>query len=401
MDIILITVLYIFLFINIYWLHIIFIVEDNVKKIGRYPTVSIVIPAYNEEKDIKEAIGSLLNLDYPRDKYEIIVVDDGSTDNTKDIVKNFKHVKLISQQNSGKAHALNNAIKSAKGELFVCLDADSRVERDALKKIINHFSHKDVAAVIPSLKIEKPRKFIEKLQWYEYLMCSFLRNSMSKLNALIMTHGVFSVYRREVLLQIGGFDENNLTEDFEIAMRLRKHKYNVKMENTSVGHTNAPKNFRDLIKQRERWARGYIHNGIKYREMLFNKRYGTLGTFHLPLTLLSALLFMIVTFLVLFKFIHGTFDSLLDIFIIKTDLLKLIKLPDTRFFLNIDTMLLYPIFIGLILAIYFFYRANKAANEKLHYPYVFISYLFYYGFLHSFVWIKSLLKEATRAKRKW
>jgi len=401
MEIVLISLLYVSLFISLYWLQVIFVDEKKAKKIGTYPSVSIVIPAYNEETSIKDAIKSLLNLDYPKDRYEIIVVDDGSTDKTIDIVKEFKHVKLITQKNSGKASALNTALRNCNSELFVCLDADSRVEARALLETIGHLSDKKVAAAISAIKIDEPKSFIEKLQWHEYLMSSFLRRLMSRANMLNMTHGVFSVYRREILLKVGGFDENNLTEDYEIAMRLFKHGYTIKMDNGSVGYTKAPKNFKNLTKQRERWARGYIFNGIKYRKMFFNKEYGTLGLVHLPMTLVGILLLLITTFIVFFKFLRGAFNSVLDIAVVKTDLLKLIKLPDIRFLLNIDNLLYFPILIGLCISIYFCYKAHQSAGEKLKYPFVFFVYFLYYGFIHSFVWTKSILKEVGGAKRKW
>ncbi len=401
MEIFLISLLYISLFISLYWLQVIFINEKKGSKLRVLPSISIAIPAYNEEGNIVGAIKSLLGLDYPRDKVEIIVVDDGSSDRTSEIVNEFKNVKLIRQKNAGKAAALNTSIRNARGDLFACLDADSRVQRDALKKIINHFSDKDVASVICAIRVEKPKNLVERLQWYEYLFSAFVRRLLSKVGALNMTPGVFSVYRRDVLVKVGGFDEGGLTEDFEMAMRLHKNMYNIKIENSSVGYTKAPDNFGDLIKQRERWARGYIHNGFKYRDMFFNRRYGVLGTFHLPATFLGVVLLIATTSIVFFRFIKKFLNSILDLLELRTEIVKLFNAPDFRFLLNVNNMLYFPIIVGLIIVLYSFYRAHKLAGERLRYPLTFVVYIMYYGLFHSLVWCKAIAKEVIRTKRRW
>ena len=375
--------------------------EDKPEKIKGYPSITIGIPAHNEKNTINGAIESLLNLNYPKNKVEIIVVDDGSTDGTSDAVKKFKNVILIRQENAGKANALNTAIKNSKGKLFACLDSDSRVERDALVNLIHHFSDPKTASVICAVRVDKPRNIIEKLQWYEYLFSAFVRRLLSKMNSLNMTPGVFSVYRRNVLVNLGGFDEGGLTEDFEMAMRLHKNGYNIKIENKSVGYTAAPRDLRSLIRQRERWARGYIYNGIKYKDMFFNTRYGTLGTFHLPTTFLGVLILIATTSIFMLKFFKKFFNYVLDLFELRTDILRLIEMPDLRFLMNFNNMLYFPIFIGLGIVLYSFYKAHKLANERLKYPFVFVLYIMYYGLFHSFVWCKAIFKEVTRTKRKW
>ena len=184
-------------------------------------------------------------------------------------------------------------------------------------------------------------------------------------------------------------------------MRLHKNGYKVKIENKSVGYTNAPQKFSSLVKQRERWARGYIYNGFKYKEMFFNKKYGILGTFHLPVTLLTLGILMFTSIFTIFKLTNFMLNALFDIIELKTLFFRLIEIPNWLFILTLDYILYLPIIIGFGLALYSFYKARGLAREKLRYPFAFIAYLAYFGFFHSYVWLRSITKEIAKAKRIW
>jgi len=171
-------------------------------KLKNYPDVSIVIPAYNEEKRIRLTLDSVLKLNYPKDRLEIIVINDGSADKTKEVVEGIISknrdfgIRLISQKNRGKGAALNNGLKKAKGEFFVCLDADSYVKEDALLKMLPEFDKEDIAAVLPLLKVRNPKSLWQKMQWLEYLVNMFYKELMSRLNCVHVAPGPFSVYRK-------------------------------------------------------------------------------------------------------------------------------------------------------------------------------------------------------------
>jgi cellulose synthase/poly-beta-1,6-N-acetylglucosamine synthase-like glycosyltransferase len=286
------------LYLVMFWLQI-FLTrkkEKETEKITRYPFVSIAIPAYNEEKNIRETIESVLKLDYPREKMEILVVDDGSRDKTSEIVRRIikenpeRNISLCVKENGGKASALNKALSILKGEFFVSFDADSIIDSDALQKILPEFekdNEKKVAAVLPFMKVYKPETVYQKMQWFEYMINFFYKKLMSDINCVNVTPGPFSVYRKEIIERIGGFDEKNLTEDLEIALKIQKNHYKIIQLLTTDVYTKSPRNLRELYKQRNRWYKGTILNAFKYRSMFLNREYGDFGFIQMPRLLLE------------------------------------------------------------------------------------------------------------------
>jgi len=174
-----------------------------------YPTATIVVPCYNEQKSIFGTIESLLALDYPKDKMKIMIVDDGSTDDSWNLIQKYKNnslIQLFHKENGGKHTALNFAISQSKSDIIGCLDADSFVNPDALKKIASHFSNKKTMAVVPSIKVFEPKNVFEKIQKVQYEWGIFMRKTLSFLNALYVTPGPFSFFRKEVFEEVGRFD---------------------------------------------------------------------------------------------------------------------------------------------------------------------------------------------------
>jgi cellulose synthase/poly-beta-1,6-N-acetylglucosamine synthase-like glycosyltransferase len=261
------------------------------------PTVSVVLPAYNEEKNIGRAIRSVLAADYPKDKLEVIVVDDESTDRTAEIVREFgKRVKLLHKKNEGcKAYALNYGIARAKGEIIITLDADSYIMPQAIRKILRHFDGDDVAAVTSAIKVRERKKsgFFEKLQRIEYLFTAFNRRLFSFINSVYVTPGPLSAFRREVFEELGGFDANNIMEDQEYALRIQSANYRIASCMDAVAYTEVPKDFNGLLKQRIRWHRGGIRNMLSYWH-LANPKYGDFGAFVMPFTIASVFLMFAV-----------------------------------------------------------------------------------------------------------
>src|SRR3989338_2454622 len=165
------------------------------KTIKKYPFVTITIPAYNEEDTLRATVESALNLDYPKNKYEIIIMNDGSTDNTEEIARKIikqnpkRNIHLIHQKNQGKATALNNALTQARGEYFVCLDADSYARKDALTQHITFFQSRDTTtgAIAPIMLVHQPKKIIEWIQHIEYILSAFFQNIFSSMDSLFVT----------------------------------------------------------------------------------------------------------------------------------------------------------------------------------------------------------------------
>jgi cellulose synthase/poly-beta-1,6-N-acetylglucosamine synthase-like glycosyltransferase len=263
--------------------------NEEKKIITRYPTVTVVVPAFNEEKTVAKTIETLLKLDYPKDKLKITVVDDGSKDGTWQEMQKYKNhpqVEIFHKENGGKFTALNFAITHSKSEVIGCLDADSFVEPGALKSIVSYFEESEAMAVTPAVKIHKPNNILRHLQRNEYNMGVFNKKVLGQLEAINVTPGPFSFFRREVFEKIGLFKHAHNTEDMEIAMRMQKHGLKIRNAHRACVYTVGPATFKGLYKQRLRWMYGYLRNLLDYKEMILTRKYGNLGLFFLPISFL-------------------------------------------------------------------------------------------------------------------
>lgn len=287
-----------YMFISLYFFFFFIILYiRNKEKMFFYPksnkrySVSVLIPAYNEEDSIEETLKHVLKSDYDNIK-EIIVINDGSTDNTKKIVENIikkeKLVKLLDKKNSGKADSLNQAIKIAKGELVLILDADSYICEDAIRKMVGLFDDKKVASVTGRILVKNKEKLLERLQAAEYAMIAFSRKLLEFVDGIWVTPGALSMYRKSALIKVGGFDTKNITEDVEITWRLIKNGYKIKMCLAAGTYTIVPNNMKRWWRQRIRWDIGGIQTLIKYKGYLLKR--GSLGYFIIPLFSISMFL---------------------------------------------------------------------------------------------------------------
>jgi len=269
-----------------------FIYLDNRRRFGALPaaalpSVSIIVPAYNEEKNIGDTIRALQMLDYPEKLKEIIVVDDGSTDRTYRIAKGFKGIRLLRQKNNGKGSALNLGLKHARGEIVGCVDADTSPMPDALRKAVPFFGDKSVAGVTGAIIVRNPAGLAGKLQWLEYVMIVWSRKIFEFIESVYVTPGPFSLYRKDVLRKLGGFDESIMTEDIEIAWRLLGRGYRIRMAKDARVLTRVPDNAAAWWAQRLRWNIGGLQTVLKYRYTMFSGHYGTLGNVVGPFFLTS------------------------------------------------------------------------------------------------------------------
>jgi len=292
------TITYIFLFVALY-LEVFFLITyfefrekelkenhptSNVGQI-KFPFVSIIVPVWNEETTVLKTIFSLLKLNYPKEKLSILIVDDGSTDRTRNVIQRFsrnKQIKLLRKENGGKYTALNYALEFVDSELVGCLDADSFVHPEALKRMVCRFEDSEMMAITPSIKIFEPRGILGLIQKAEYMFGIFLRKVFYYLNAIYITPGPFSIFRRSVFEKIGNYRHAHNTEDMEMAMRMQKNKMKIGNVHNAFIYTIAPTNLKTLFKQRLRWVYGFIKNAIDYRDMFFKPQYGNLGMVVLP-----------------------------------------------------------------------------------------------------------------------
>jgi cellulose synthase/poly-beta-1,6-N-acetylglucosamine synthase-like glycosyltransferase len=264
--------------------------EHDGTRITSFPSVTIVIPCFNEEKTVAATLRSLLALDYPKERLSLIVIDDGSTDGTQkalDIFRSNPQIKILRKENGGKHTALNFALLNVTTDLVGCLDADSFVAPDALRRIVPYFEDATVMAVTPSIKIHEPKTVLQYVQKVEYGWGVLLRRILASMNALYVTPGPFSIFRVSVFKELGGYRHAHHTEDMEMAMRMQKNHYKIVNAHSAHVYTVGPDKLKGLYKQRVRWVYGFLNNAIDYRDMFFNKEYGNIGVFVLPIATFS------------------------------------------------------------------------------------------------------------------
>lgn len=302
--------------------------------------ITLIVPAYNEQENIVHNVRSLMKLNYPQ--FEIVVVNDGSNDSTHDCMIEAFQLKKISQsvkvsiptqeikgiyyngkypnltyvnkENGGKSDALNAGINVSRYPLFACLDADSRIEKDSLLMLGEVFL-KDSSTVVAGgfvriangsviedgvwKRFEMPKKSVEKFQIVEYFR-SFLYGRIAWGKSLLIVSGAFGLFRKDAVIEVGGYKNNTIGEDMEIVVRMHRkfrkerRKYNVKFLDKAVCWTQCPMSLKDLRSQRRRWQVGLFDTLIAHFPMIFNPRYGAVGLLSMPYNLIFELLGVIV-----------------------------------------------------------------------------------------------------------
>ena len=403
-EVILWILSFVSLFVSLFWLQVMYLKKKETYSNNYHPNVSILIPAHNEEKTITKTIKSVLKLDYPKDRLRIIVINDNSKDKTKEVAKKFKRVLVIDNKHKGigKASALNYGLKFVNTELFAVLDADSEVSPDSLKKLVTLFKDKEVAAAISEIKVKNLHNTLTHIQRIEYILATFIRKLMSKIDTLHITPGVLSVYQTDIVKKLHNFDENNITEDLEIAMRLRYNNYKVEMHEDAITYTNVPFTFSKLWNQRIRWFRGFIQNNLKYKKMIMSKKHGLMGKFQMPLNAITFFTILLTFFLISYDLIKSLYRLITKFILLKSDILYTIKLPVLKeFLLSIDIKYLFPLAIALLLSFILLYLAHKNSKEKFLLNPALLIYFSVYPLIRLSHWITAIYKETIKTKRKW
>jgi cellulose synthase/poly-beta-1,6-N-acetylglucosamine synthase-like glycosyltransferase/spore germination protein YaaH/peptidoglycan/xylan/chitin deacetylase (PgdA/CDA1 family) len=257
------------------------------------PLVSVLIPAYNEVEVIVYTVNSVLESDYP--KLEVIVVDDGSTDGTAELLdtqfgKN-PAVRLIHQPNQGKPAALSHALAEASSGILVTIDADTAVEQDAVSKLVRHFVNPRVGAVAGNVKVGNRVSWLTRWQALEYVTSQNLeKRAFDLLNCIPVVPGALSAWRAEAINEAGGFSAETVAEDTDLTITIRRAGWKIYYEEEAIGWTDAPETASALIRQRFRWTFGTLQAFWKHRDTLGRTKYGTLGWIALPNMFLFQLL---------------------------------------------------------------------------------------------------------------
>lgn len=241
------------------------------------PKVSIVVPAHNEGEVIEDAIESLLDIDYPNK--EIIVIDDGSTDDTYLKARWYAQrglIKLFRKEGGGsKASALNYGFAFASGDIIVFLDADTRIQRETLEEIISPFTKPEIVAVAGNVRVLNDGNLLGKMQAYEYLVAMEMgRQFQSILNLLLVIPGAFGAFRRRLLHEVGVMDEDTITEDFDMVFKMKKTGGTLFFNRNAVAWTVVPSSWKEWFRQRIRWARGELQTLRKHSDVILKMSLG-------------------------------------------------------------------------------------------------------------------------------
>ncbi|MEM3074612.1 MAG: glycosyltransferase [Candidatus Pacearchaeota archaeon] len=406
-----ITLVYLFyMFIGLYFILLFtFTFIQNKKEMFKYKkltkkySVSVLIPAYNEEDSIEGTVESIINLEYDN-IIEVIIINDGSKDNTKKIAlnleKKYKKVKLLDKKNSGKADSLNQAIKIAKGELIAVVDADSYPSKDSITKMIGYFDDKEVGAVTTKIFVRDPITFMQKLQAIEYKIIAFTRKLLDFLDAIYVTPGPLAIYRKEALEKVNGFDTKNLTEDIEITWHLIFEGYKIKMSLEPYVTTVAPSRFKQWFNQRLRWNIGGIQTISKYKKYFLRK--GMLGFFILPFFAFSLILGIIGLTIFTYRIIIRLITSYLTTKYSIESEVAIIAFQDIN--LNVSILNFFGIImftLGFIFTIFALYFINRELSKREESFFSIVFYSLVYMTLYPITLIVSLWKFLKGGKHSW
>lgn len=383
----------------------------------KLPSVSIIAPAYNEEKTIVENIKCLLSLQYL--DFEIIIVNDGSKDNTlATIIQHFGLIKverayelkipcakirgiyqsnnpayhnllIVDKENGGKADALNSGINVSRKDLFLAIDVDCIIEPDAILKMVRPFIDDPTHKVIVSggvvrvanscevahgtiVKVNYPKNFWARFQVMEYLRAFTIgRMAWTKLNGLLMVSGAFGLFDRDVVIKVGGYDKTTVGEDLELVVRMRKYMYEAGVKHRvafipdPLCWTEVPESYKILSRQRNRWTRGAIDTIKKHRSMFFNPKYGIVGLASFPYWVIYEWLTPIIELIgILFLLLIVVFN-MYNIKVMALIILFVITFP-----LLFSTIAIY-------IEVYTYYKYRGIKYMLLAFLYIFLEMLIY------------------------
>jgi len=241
------------------------------------PMVSIIVPAYNEGLVIKAALGYLLTINYQN--FEIIVVDDGSKDDTYQKILDMatgdtsKRIRFVKKPNGGKASALNYGASVARGELILNMDGDTKLSKDSLLNAVKHFDDPRVGAVAGNIKVLNRENTLTNLQALEYIEgLAMVRSAQGFMHMVSIVPGPFGLFRKSLISEVGGYDYDTYAEDCDLTLKILFNGWRIVYEPTAIAYVESPTKLLDLIQQRYRWTRGMLQALVKHSKHLFNPK---------------------------------------------------------------------------------------------------------------------------------
>lgn len=370
-------------------------------ELKRHFSVSVIIAAWNEEDTIEDTVREVFKSDYDN-IVEVIVLNDGSTDKTKKIVekliKEFPKIYLLNKENSGKAESINQGIKIAKGELIAVVDSDSFPNKDGIRKLVGFFEDKKVGAATCPIFARNKKKFFEVLQAVEYAAIALTRKLLESVNAIYVTPGPLAMYRKKALIEIGGFDKNNMTEDIEVTWHLIVNGWDRKMCMDTHVTTWVPTNFKQWISQRRRWSMGGLQCMLKYKKYFLKKN--IMGLFVWPFFVLNSFLGLLglslFAYLSISRLVKQYFFMKFS-FIADTALVNMNSFYFTPSVLNYFGIVLF--ILGTIFTLFVLFIMKEDAMKKRNFFKILV-YLTLYLMVYPFVMVSAIYK-LIRKDMRW
>jgi len=406
------VIMFIGFFIAFFYLLILFKKEPTFKiKKDFFPEVTIMIPAKNVQTTLESCVKRVINQDY-KGKITILIINDASTDETPKIAEQLtkkysskkREIILLHRKKSTgyKASVLNFGLNYlfSKGKatyLIAHLDADTFIPRNLIKKAVSYFSDERVMALTSWMMPHNKKGFLIKMQKIEYLMTSFYRYLLGRVEAVCIAPA-FTMFKSEFFRKAGYYDEKTLTEDFEIALRIKSYGYNIIYLDEKIT-TVLPETFNKLRKERVRWWYGTFQNLVKYKHLMSTK-YGALGTFFLPIaTLLGILILLLVFLMVAYGIIYNVVNFIYDLSLGVQPKLEF-QLEAFRIALALsDPRIILGVF-AFIISVLFFIFATSQGKEKVKII-DYLLFVFVYSWFLIIFCIEGIIKYIFKVKIAW
>ncbi|MGI9565785.1 MAG: glycosyltransferase family 2 protein [Nitrosopumilus sp.] len=344
---------------------------------GYCPSLSIIVPAHNEEKVIERTIKSVLQNNYP--KKELIIINNASTDNTSKLLKKYANkIQIVNEYQKGKAIAINSGIRVSHGQIIVVMDADTIVTKDAFRNIVQPFyKNPKMGAVTGNVKILNYNdNYHTKIQVLEYALASQIsKAALASQEAVTIVSGAFGAFRKSVIDLCCPFSNDTLTEDLDATITVLKNGYTTTIQETAVAYTEAPTSLTDLIKQRTRWYRGLFQGYAKHPELLTKVAFG-----HMP-------------GLIYFLMFNASLVVPLIGFANLAVVIYLLIAGSTT--LAIQFILLNAVAMSGLFVLSLRLNKDKLQCMKL-FPLAFV-----YLRIHDFIFVKAMLEHVFKRKAKW
>ena len=346
------------------------------------PFISVIIPAFNEERSIQRSLNALKKIDYP--SFEVIVINDGSTDFTFSIIETASVKCIQLHKNRGKAAALNAGIAASIGDIIVFSDSDSWLHPMALRHLANGFTSSQIGAVSGSVEIKPQNNLLRHWQALEYTFGQFLikEAQLGSGSSVAICPGPVAAYRKDLLMVTGGFSSRTITEDFDATLEIIRAGYQVTYTPEALAYTEAPASWRELRQQRLRWFRGHLQTFRFHHRLFFSKNAGGLGFYWLPV----------------YYLFFGYFCGTIELIVIPLIVTLLLILPNSASLLLMTVLynLLALVFVGSGYSFVLLYSRrftwSLLGSAFLCYP-----YLFYLNWLR----VRAIMNEVRGKVATW